>query len=208
MRVLSQVISASVSATGLLTGTSTQTSATGLILQPLRSLSMFTQTANWWHQLAMLTSSRCLLGTMKMFVAAGWTGPGQRRRGAEAPSRSFRREARGASRGSAPRRASANPVDTSSILQPVHYSILQPVHYDICPTLLRPTTPFTALHLHFSPSPPSPAPLLLSWMQSRNRLTERAAPFWDSVRPRCRCCQSLGRVSHEQHLYQLEQPCD
>ena len=97
MRVLSQVISASVSATGLLTGTSTQTSATGLILQPLRSLSMFTQTANWWHQLAMLTSSRCLLGTMKMFVAAGWTGPGPRRRGAEAQSRSFRREARGAS---------------------------------------------------------------------------------------------------------------
>ena len=27
---------------------------------------MFTQTANWWHQLVMLTSSRCLLGIIKM----------------------------------------------------------------------------------------------------------------------------------------------
>ena len=36
---------------------------------------MFTQTANRWHQLAMLTSSRCVLGTVKMLrcrlVAAG-----------------------------------------------------------------------------------------------------------------------------------------
>ena len=52
---------------------------------------MFAQTANWWHQLAMLTSSRCLLGTMKMlmFCTAGLLlqgGPGQAR-GAEAPRR-------------------------------------------------------------------------------------------------------------------------
>ena len=41
--------------------------------------------------------------------AAGWTGPGPRRRDAEAPSRSFKLEARGVSRCSAPRRSSANP---------------------------------------------------------------------------------------------------
>ena len=109
--IKSQVISASSCerVTGLLTGTSTQRSATGLILQPLRSLSMFTQTANWWHQLAMLTSSRCLLGTMKMLrlCTAGLLcqgGPGQAR-GAEAPRRrgahfGARREARGARRAS------------------------------------------------------------------------------------------------------------
>ena len=93
------------SVTGLLTGTSTQTSATGLILQPLRCLSTFqvTQTAHWWHQLAMLTSSRCLHATLKMgrFPTAG-TGQA---RGAESLI-----SARGASRGSAPRRASANPA--------------------------------------------------------------------------------------------------
>ena len=117
MRVLSQVISAP--------SCERNWSAHGRInakirnrLDPaLRSLSIFTQTAKWWHQLAMLTSSRCLLGTMKMFrfctVAAGWTGPG-----AEAPKRRSAHfemsgaEARGASRGSAPRRASANPAQS------------------------------------------------------------------------------------------------
>ena len=48
-----------------------------------------------------LTSSRCLLGTMKMFrfctaCLLDWARP--KRQGAEAPSRSFRREARGARR--------------------------------------------------------------------------------------------------------------
>ena len=43
-----------------------------------------------------------------LLVASGWTGPDPRRRGAEAQSCSFRREARGASRVSAPLRASAN----------------------------------------------------------------------------------------------------
>ena len=44
--IKSQVISRiHVSVTGLLTGTPTQRSVTGLILQPLRSLSMFAQTA-------------------------------------------------------------------------------------------------------------------------------------------------------------------
>ena len=55
------------SETGLLTGTSTQRSETGWILQPLKSLSMFTQTAKWLQQLVMLTSSRCLHGIMKIF---------------------------------------------------------------------------------------------------------------------------------------------
>ena len=99
-----------VSVTGLLTGASRQRSATGLILQRQRSLSMFTQTANWWHQLAMLTSSRCLLWTMKMSLPACCVRMDRAR--PEAPSRSFRREARGASRGSAPRRASANPAQS------------------------------------------------------------------------------------------------
>ena len=62
-------------------------------MQILSNLSMFTQTANWWHQLrvAMLTvtSSRCLLGTKKMlrFCTAGLlrqSGPVQAQ-GAEAP---------------------------------------------------------------------------------------------------------------------------
>ena len=51
-----------VSVTGLLTGTSTQGSATGLILQPLRSLSMFTQ------NIKLVASNRDadkLKGTMK-----------------------------------------------------------------------------------------------------------------------------------------------
>ena len=55
------------SETGLLTGTSTQRSETGWILQPLKSLSMFTQTAKWLPQLVMLTCSRCLHEIMKMF---------------------------------------------------------------------------------------------------------------------------------------------
>ena len=105
------------SVTGLLTGTSSQRSSTGLILQPLRSLSMFTQTANWWHQLAMLTSSRCLLWTMKMSLPACCVRMDRAR--PEAPSRSFRREARGASRGSAPQRASSNPGQVKSQHLPV-----------------------------------------------------------------------------------------
>jgi hypothetical protein len=53
---------------GLLTGTSTQRSETGWILQPLKSLfTMFTQTAKWLQQLVMLTSSRCLHGILKIF---------------------------------------------------------------------------------------------------------------------------------------------
>jgi hypothetical protein len=60
------------SETGLLTGTSTQRSETGWILQLLKSLStmlnsMFNQTAKWLQQLVMLTSSRCLHGIMKIF---------------------------------------------------------------------------------------------------------------------------------------------
>ena len=55
------------SETGLLTGTSTPRSVTGLSLQPLRSLYTFTQIAKWWQRLVMPTSSRCLLGIMKMF---------------------------------------------------------------------------------------------------------------------------------------------
>jgi hypothetical protein len=43
------------SETGLLIGTSTQRSATGSNLKPLRNLSTFTQTAKWWRQLAMPT---------------------------------------------------------------------------------------------------------------------------------------------------------
>ncbi len=39
----------------------------GWILQPLKSLSMFTQTAKWLQQLVMLTRSRCLHGIMKIF---------------------------------------------------------------------------------------------------------------------------------------------
>ncbi len=58
------------SETGLLTGTSTQRSETGWILQPLKSLSMFTQTAKWLQQLVMLTSSRCLHQIMKIRVTA------------------------------------------------------------------------------------------------------------------------------------------
>ena len=46
---VSSHFSVRVSVTGLLTGISTQECATGLILQPLRGLSVFTQTANWWH---------------------------------------------------------------------------------------------------------------------------------------------------------------
>ena len=102
MRVRSQVISVS-ACERLFTGTCTQRSAPGLILQPLRSLSIFTQTANSWHQLAMLTSSRCLLRTIKMlkFCTAGLLrqgGPGKDR-GADAPRRRVahfgaRREAR------------------------------------------------------------------------------------------------------------------
>ncbi len=53
------------SETGLLTGTSTHRSETGWILQPLKSLSMFT--AKSLQQLVMLTSSRCLHGIMKIF---------------------------------------------------------------------------------------------------------------------------------------------
>jgi len=51
---------------GLLPGTSTRRSETGWSLQPLKSLYMFTQTAKWWQQVAILTNSRCLLGIMKM----------------------------------------------------------------------------------------------------------------------------------------------
>ncbi len=40
--------------------------ATGWKLQPLRSLSTLTQTAEWWHQFAIPTSSRYLLWIMKM----------------------------------------------------------------------------------------------------------------------------------------------
>jgi hypothetical protein len=54
------------SETGLLTGISTRRSETGWILQPLRSLSMFTQTAKWQQRLVMRIGSRCLLGIMKM----------------------------------------------------------------------------------------------------------------------------------------------
>ncbi len=53
--------------TGLLTGSSTQRSETGWILQALKSLAMFTQTAKWLQQLVMLTSSRCLHGIIKIF---------------------------------------------------------------------------------------------------------------------------------------------
>jgi len=55
-----------VSRIGLLTGTSTRRSETGLSLQPLKSLFMFTPTAKWSQRLAMLTNSRCLLGILKM----------------------------------------------------------------------------------------------------------------------------------------------
>ena len=98
LRVLFQRLH--VSTTGLPTGTSTQRSATGLILQPVPTTD--TQTSNWWHQLVMLPNSRCLLVSMKMFrfCSAGLLlpcGPGQAR-GAEAPRRlvahfSARREA-------------------------------------------------------------------------------------------------------------------
>ena len=91
--IKSQVISRiHVSVTGLLTGTPTQRSVTGLILQPLRSLSMFAQTAK-------LVASTRNADKLKMFawdnedvqvlhcqlVAASWTRPGQapRRQGAE-----------------------------------------------------------------------------------------------------------------------------
>ena len=56
-----------VSATGLLTSTSTLRSIIGLILQPLKSFSTFTQTAKLWQGLGIQTNSRCSLGIMKMF---------------------------------------------------------------------------------------------------------------------------------------------
>ena len=73
---------------------------------------MFIQTANWWHQFAMLTSSRCLLGTMKMFrfCTAGLLRPGGlgQARGAEAliSALGARREARVA----APRLGAPRPT--------------------------------------------------------------------------------------------------
>ena len=55
---------------------------------------------------------RCLGSALPAFRCL-WTRPGQRRRGAKAHSYSFWREARGASRGSAPQRALANPCSPS-----------------------------------------------------------------------------------------------
>ena len=147
MQVLSRVISASsCGVTGLLTGTSTPRSATGLILQPLRSVSMFTQNSKLVASTSdadELGTMKMLLGTMKMFMfctaglasgsASGWTWPGPWRRGAEAPSLSFRREARGASRGSAPRRASANPASPSILPSPHHHHLPVSPFLHLCP---------------------------------------------------------------------------
>jgi hypothetical protein len=49
------------------THTHTHTHITGWILQLLKSLSTFTQTAKWWQRLVMLTSLECLVGIMKLF---------------------------------------------------------------------------------------------------------------------------------------------